>query len=88
MAAKTAQLQGLIFLNSNLGNYFYTQECETAIHTPESMSFEDFMKHMMRDKKVLSVTFWYYQQVLVLLKIGRWCASDIIKQAIDFCRTL
>ncbi|OBT10069.1 3-dehydroquinate synthase [Vibrio sp. UCD-FRSSP16_10] len=28
--------------------------CDLPVHTPDSMSGEDFMKHMMRDKKVLS----------------------------------
>ncbi|PMG80602.1 3-dehydroquinate synthase [Vibrio breoganii] len=30
------------------------EACHLPVHTPESMSGEDFMKHMMRDKKVLS----------------------------------
>ena len=65
------------------------KNAKLPIHTPESMSFEDFMKHMMRDKKVLS------GQLRLVLPTSIGTAEvvadvpqDIIKQAIDFCRTL
>ena len=59
------------------------------MHTPDTMSFDDFMTHMMRDKKVLS------GQLRLVLPTGIGSAEviaetpqDIIKQAIDFGRDI
>lgn len=89
MAAKTAQLQGLISQQQLERIISILKNAKLPIHTPESMSFEDFMKHMMRDKKVLS------GQLRLVLPTSIGTAEvvadvpqDIIKQAIDFCRTL
>lgn len=89
MAAKTAQLQGLISQQQLERIISILKNAKLPIHTPESMSFEDFMKHMMRDKKVLS------GQLRLVLPTSIGAAEvvadvpqDIIKQAIDFCRTL
>jgi 3-dehydroquinate synthase len=89
MAAKTAQLQGLITEQQLERIISILKSAKLPIHTPESMSFEDFMKHMMRDKKVLS------GQLRLVLPTSIGTAEvvadvpqDIIKQAIDFCRTL
>jgi len=89
MAAKTAQLQGLISQQQLEQIISILKNAKLPVHTPESMSFDDFMKHMMRDKKVLS------GQLRLVLPTGIGTAEvvadvpqDIIKQAIDFCRTL
>ncbi|WP_394249234.1 3-dehydroquinate synthase [Vibrio profundi] len=89
MAAKTAQLQGLISEQQLEQIISILKNAKLPVHTPESMSFDDFMKHMMRDKKVLS------GQLRLVLPTGIGTAEvvadvpqDIIKQAIDFCRTL
>ena len=89
MAAKTAQLQGLISQQQLEQIISILKNAKLPVHTPESMSFEDFMTHMMRDKKVLS------GQLRLVLPTSIGTAEvvadvpqDIIKQAIDFCRTL
>lgn len=89
MAAKTAQLQGLISEQQLEQIISILKNAKLPVHTPETMSFDDFMKHMMRDKKVLS------GQLRLVLPTGIGTAEvvadvpqDIIKQAIDFCRTL
>jgi 3-dehydroquinate synthase len=89
MAAKTAQLQGLITQQQLERIISILKNAKLPVHTPESMSFEDFMTHMMRDKKVLS------GQLRLVLPTSIGTAEvvadvpqDIIKQAIDFCRTL
>ena len=89
MAAKTAKLEGLISQQQLERIISILKNAKLPIHTPESMSFEDFMKHMMRDKKVLS------GQLRLVLPTSIGTAEvvadvpqDIIKQAIDFCRTL
>ncbi|PMH46285.1 3-dehydroquinate synthase [Vibrio sp. 10N.286.49.B3] len=87
MAAKTAQLQGLITQQQLDRIIAILTQAKLPIHTPESMSFDDFMRHMMRDKKVLS------GQLRLVLPTDIGCADvvadvpqAIIKQAIDFCR--
>ncbi|UGA55019.1 3-dehydroquinate synthase [Vibrio sp. VB16] len=87
MAAKTAQLQSLITEQQLERIIAILKQAKLPVHTPESMSFDDFMKHMMRDKKVLS------GQLRLVLPTGIGCAdvvsnvpSEKIEQAIDFCR--
>lgn len=87
MAAKTAHLQSLITEQQLNRIIAILERAKLPIHTPESMSFDDFMKHMMRDKKVLS------GKLRLILPTGIGCSevvSDVpgeqIKRAIDFCR--
>lgn len=81
MAAKTAQLQGLISQQQLERIISILKNAKLPIHTPESMSFEDFMKHMMRDKKCCLVScVWYYQQVLVLLKWLLMCLKTSLNK--------
>ncbi|WP_413285339.1 3-dehydroquinate synthase [Vibrio sp. MA40-2] len=87
MAAKTAQLQNLITQQQLERIIAILVKAKLPVHTPETMSFDDFMQHMMRDKKVLS------GQLRLVLPTGIGCAdvvsdvpSEKIKQAIDYCR--
>ncbi|WP_047047529.1 3-dehydroquinate synthase [Vibrio mexicanus] len=89
MAAKTAQLQGLISEQQVERIISILKKAKLPIHTPESMSFDDFMKHMMRDKKVLSGEL----RLVLPTSIGsaevvKGVPESVIEQAIDFCRTL
>ncbi|WP_070970600.1 3-dehydroquinate synthase [Vibrio sonorensis] len=89
MAAKTAQLQGLISKEQLERIISILKRAKLPIHTPESMSFADFMKHMMRDKKVLSGEL----RLVLPTSIGtadvfKGVPESVIEQAIDFCRTL
>jgi len=87
MAAKTAHLMDLI-TEQQVERITAILECaKLPVHTPESMFFEHFIKHMMRDKKVLS------GQLRLVLPTGIGCSkvvsdvpNEIIEQAIDFCR--
>ncbi|EPI8559403.1 3-dehydroquinate synthase [Vibrio fluvialis] len=89
MAAKTAQLQGLISQEQLDRIQAILQKANLPVHTPDSMSFDDFMKHMMRDKKVLAGEL----RLVLPTSIG---TSDVVKgvpeavieQAIDYCRTV
>lgn len=87
MAAKTSQLQGLITEQQLERIIAILKAAKLPVHTPESMSFDDFMRHMMRDKKVLS------GQLRLVLPTGIGSADVVadvpnekIKQAIDYCR--
>ncbi|WED21629.1 3-dehydroquinate synthase [Vibrio sp. JC009] len=87
MAAKTAQLQGYISAEQVERIKALLERSKLPTHTPESMSFDDFMKHMMRDKKVLS------GQLRLVLPTNIGTAevvadvpANIIEEAIDFCR--
>ncbi len=89
MAAKTAQLQGLISQEQVEKIVSILKRARLPVHTPESMSFDDFMRHMMRDKKVLSGQL----RLVLPTDIGRaevvkGVPESIIQQAIDDCRTL
>ncbi|NOI68657.1 3-dehydroquinate synthase [Vibrio sp. 99-8-1] len=87
MAAKTALLQELITQQQFERIISILKRAKLPVHTPDSMSFDDFLKHMMRDKKVLS------GKLRLVLPTGIGCADVVadvanerIKQAIDFCR--
>ncbi|CAH8194020.1 3-dehydroquinate synthase [Vibrio aestuarianus] len=89
MAAKTAQLQGLIDEQQVERIISILKKAKLPVHTPQSMSFADFMRHMMRDKKVLSGEL----RLVLPTSIGtsevvKGVPEAIIEQAIDFCRTL
>ncbi len=87
MAAKTAHLQNLITKQQFERIRTILLKAKLPVHTPDTMSFDDFMKHMMRDKKVLS------GQLRLVLPTGIGSSEVVvgvsdekIKQAIDFCR--
>ena len=89
MAAKTAQLQGLITEQQVERILSILKKAQLPVHTPDTMTFDDFMKHMMRDKKVLS------GELRLVLPTGIGSAEvvkgvpeSIIRQAIDFCRNI
>ncbi|MEI8655117.1 MULTISPECIES: 3-dehydroquinate synthase [Vibrio] len=89
MAAKTAQLQGLITEQQVERILSIFKRAKLPVQTPESMSFDDFMKHMMRDKKVLAGEL----RLVLPTSIGssdvvKGVPETIIEQAIDYCRTL
>lgn len=87
MAAHTSLLRGLI--NSEQVERIQTilVEAKLPIHTPETMTYEHFIKHMMRDKKVLA------GQLRLILPTGIGSSEvlgntdeTIIRQAIEACR--
>ncbi len=87
MAAKTALIQGMINQQQFERILSILKKSRLPVHTPNSMSFEDFIKHMMRDKKVLA------GKLRLVLPTGIGTAkvvSDVpnyvIEQAIDSCR--
>ncbi len=88
MAAKTALLQNWITGQQFERITTILIKAKLPVHAPATMSFDDFMKHMMRDKKVLSG-----QLRLVLptsigsSKVVAGVPEKTIKQAIDFCRS-
>ncbi|CAM3732514.1 3-dehydroquinate synthase [Vibrio aquimaris] len=89
MAAKTAELQGLITPQQVEQILSILKKAQLPVHTPDTMTFDDFMKHMMRDKKVLS------GELRLVLPTGIGSAEvvkgvpeSIIRQAIDFCRDI
>ena len=89
MAAKTSHLRGLISQEQFDRIINIMRRAKLPVHTPDSMTFDDFMMHMMRDKKVLS------GQLRLVLPTGIGSAQvmtgtpqEIIKQAIDFGRTI
>ena len=88
MAAKTAEIQGLITEQQLERIITILKKEQLPVHTPDTMTFDDFIKHMMRDKKVLS------GQLRLVLPTGIGTAEvvkgvpdAVIKQAIDFART-
>ncbi|MGD8172447.1 3-dehydroquinate synthase [Vibrio sp. TRT 21S02] len=89
MAAKTAQLQGLISEQQVEQIISILKRAKLPVHTPESMSFDDFMRHMMRDKKVLAGEL----RLVLPTSIGsaevvKGVPDSVIEQAIDFCRNI
>lgn len=89
MAAKTSHLRGLISQEQLDRIINIMRRAKLPVQTPDTMSFDDFMTHMMRDKKVLS------GQLRLVLPTGIGSAEviadtpqDIIKQAIDFGRDI
>ncbi|MCL9780436.1 3-dehydroquinate synthase [Vibrio sp. S4M6] len=87
MAAKTAQYQGLISSQQVERIVSILTKAKLPVHTPESMSFEDFMRHMMRDKKVLAGEL----RLILPTSIGtadvvKNVPESVIKDAIDYCR--
>ena len=54
LAAKTAEIQGLISDDDVARIIRLHERAKLPVIAPETMGFDDFIKHMMRDKKVLS----------------------------------
>jgi len=89
MAAKAAQLQGLITDGQLARIIAILQQAKLPVTTPESMSYADFIKHMMRDKKVLAGQL----RLVLPTSIGsaeviKGTPDSVIEQAIDYCRTI
>jgi 3-dehydroquinate synthase len=87
MAAKTAQLQGLINERQVERIVSILKKAKLPVHTPENMSYDDFIPHMMRDKKVLSGQL----RLVLPTDIGRAeVVADVpheqLRQAIEACR--
>ncbi|MFH0266195.1 3-dehydroquinate synthase [Vibrio rumoiensis] len=87
MAAHTSRLRGLISSEQVERIKNILVEAKLPIHTPETMNYEHFIKHMMRDKKVLA------GQLRLILPTGIGSSEvlantdeSIIKQAIEACR--
>ncbi|MGL6315447.1 3-dehydroquinate synthase [Vibrio sp. WXL103] len=87
MAAKTALMQGMIEPADFDRMLALLKRAQLPVQTPGSMTFADFMTHMMRDKKVLAG-----QLRLVLptsvgsAKVVKGTPEDVLREAIDFCR--
>ncbi|WP_428772689.1 3-dehydroquinate synthase [Vibrio sp.] len=84
MAARTAQLQGMIDESQTERIINLLQRAKLPIHTPAEMTFEAFMKHMMRDKKVLAGEL----RLVLPTDIGsaevvKGVAESVLEQAID-----
>ncbi|GAL15070.1 3-dehydroquinate synthase [Vibrio astriarenae] len=74
MAAKTALMQGLIEQADFERIVNLLKRSKLPVKTPDSMTFEDFMTHMMRDKKCSQVNCaWYCQPLSVLLRWLKAC---------------
>ena len=89
MAAKTAQLRGDITLAQLERIIALLKRAKLPVHTPESMSFADFIRHMMRDKKVLAGEL----RLVLPTDIGnaevvKGVPESTIQQAIDYARGL
>lgn len=89
MAARTAQLQGMIDQQQFDKIFSILSRAKLPVHTPESMTFDDFMTHMMRDKKVLSGKL----RLVLPSSIGTAevvadVPPEVIRQAIEDCRTI
>ncbi|CSD15063.1 3-dehydroquinate synthase [Vibrio cholerae] len=89
MAAKTAQLQGLIDASQFERILAILKKAHLPVRTPENMTFADFMQHMMRDKKVLAGEL----RLVLPTSIGtsavvKGVPEAVIAQAIEYCRTV
>lgn len=87
MAARTAQLQGMITQQQAERIIALFKRAKLPVHTPESMSFDDFMKHMMRDKKVLAGELRLVLPTSIgTAEVVKGVSEDKIEQAINLCR--
>lgn len=89
MAAKTAQLQGMISQQQVERIVALLKTANLPVNTPDSMSFDDFMMHMMRDKKVLAG----HLRLVLPFGIGsaevvRDVPESVLKEAIEYCRSI
>ena len=83
-AARTAQLQGLIGPEDVDRIIRLLEQANLPVHGPEGMDFDAYIKHMMRDKKVLS------GQLRLILPTGIGSAEvvsgvpeDVLRQAVQ-----
>lgn len=89
MAAKTAEYQGLITQQQVERIVSILKKAKLPIHTPESMSFDDFMRHMMRDKKVLAGELRLVLPTSIgTAEVVKNVPESVIEDAIDYCRTI
>ncbi|CAM3564528.1 3-dehydroquinate synthase [Vibrio aerogenes CECT 7868] len=89
MAAKTAQLQGLISGEQFDRILSLLKRAQLPVHTPEEMSFSDFMTHMKRDKKVLAGTIRFVLPTDIgSADVRSGIPESVLEQAIDYCRSL
>jgi 3-dehydroquinate synthase len=87
MAARTAQLQGDLDEQQVERIEKLLLRAKLPVHTPESMSFDDFMRHMMRDKKVLAGQLRLVLPTTVgTAEVVADVPTERIEQAIDMCR--
>ncbi|WPC73868.1 3-dehydroquinate synthase [Vibrio porteresiae] len=87
MAARTAQLQGMITQQQAERIIALFKRAKLPVHTPESMSFDDFMKHMMRDKKVLAGELRLVLPTSIgTAEVVKGVPEEKIEQAINLCR--
>lgn len=87
MAARTAQLQGMLDEPQVARIEQLLLRGKLPVHTPESMSFDDFIRHMMRDKKVLSGKLRLVLPTAIgTAEVVADVPSEQIEQAIDMCR--
>ncbi|MCA2014691.1 3-dehydroquinate synthase [Vibrio tritonius] len=87
MAARTAQLQGMITQEQADRIIALFKRAKLPVHTPESMSFDDFMKHMMRDKKVLAGELRLVLPTSIgTAEVVKGVPEEKIEQAINLCR--
>ncbi|MDR9825458.1 3-dehydroquinate synthase [Vibrio sp. FNV 38] len=87
MAAKTALMQGLIESADFERIVSLFKRSNLPVQTPDSMTFEHFMTHMMRDKKVLAGQL----RLVLPTSIGtadvvKGVPESVLEQAIEFCR--
>lgn len=89
MAAKTAEYQGLITQQQVERIVSILKKAKLPIHTPEGMSFDDFMRHMMRDKKVLAGELRLVLPTSIgTAEVVKNVPESVIEDAIDYCRTI
>jgi 3-dehydroquinate synthase len=89
MAAKTAQLQGLISEEQVERIVSILKRAQLPVHTPEQMTFADFMRHMMRDKKVLAGELRLVLPTSIgTAEVVKGVPESVIEQAIDFGRDI
>ena len=87
MAARTAQLQGMITQEQADRIIALFKRAKLPVHTPASMSFDDFMKHMMRDKKVLAGELRLVLPTSIgTAEVVKGVPEEKIEQAINLCR--
>jgi 3-dehydroquinate synthase len=84
MAAQAAKMQSLISTQDVERIEQLLIKARLPVHTPSSMSFDDFMRHMMRDKKVLAGQL----RLILPTSIGSaqvisTTPESVIKQAIE-----
>lgn len=84
MAARTAQSQGLLDTESVARIIQLLQRANLPIHTPASMTYSDFIRHMMRDKKVLSGELRLVLPTSIgTAEVVKGVPESVLEQAID-----